>query len=338
MRDYMGFSIRNASKLLEDLGRQERTAREARGDRSRRDEAERKAKSIRETLLTELSSVAAYEYLDVTGAGNAINFRTLWQEKNFGVDCLASLARDWKEGRAYYEDFFASPHIDLALFPAFSFVIQFTFTLAQSYISRDEQNFYIIDNPVRKDKIFGLPYVAPSSWKGSLRAALWRLDKKEKDPHIRHLFGNEDNEKEIENQEDSHAGCLQFFPTFFTRKGLEIINPQDRKTRAGSNPIPFESVPRDSEGSFTLLYVPFDLIGEAEKDTRQQVAGELKLVVQGLRAMFRTYGFGAKTSSGFGLAKEEIQGTLHLRMKDGQPAKLASFTDLMKSAEKFGNG
>ena len=166
MRDYMGFSIRNASKLLEDLGRQERTAR--------------KAMSIRETLLTELSSVAVYEYLDVTGAGNAIDFRTLWQEKNFGVDCLASLARDWKEGRAYYEDFFASPHIDLALFPAFSFVIQFTFTLAQSYISRDEQNFYIIDNPVRKDKIFGLPYVAPSSWKGSLRAALWRLDKKEK--------------------------------------------------------------------------------------------------------------------------------------------------------------
>jgi CRISPR-associated protein Cmr2 len=179
MRDYVSYEIQNASKLIEDLGQQERVVGEARSpeNRSRRDEAERRAKGIRETLLTGVQPAAAYEYLEVTGKGNAINFRTLWQEKNFGVDCLADLARNWKEGREYYQGLFASPHIDLSIFPPFSFVIQFTFTLAQSYISRDEQNFYIIDNPVRKDKIFGLPYVAPSSWKGSLRSVLDAIPK-----------------------------------------------------------------------------------------------------------------------------------------------------------------
>jgi CRISPR-associated protein Cmr2 len=335
MRDYIGYEIQNASKLIEDLGQQERVVGEARGpeNRSRRDEAERRAKGIRETLLTGVQPDAAYEYLEVTGKGNAISFRTLWQEKNFGVDCLADLVRNWKEGREYYQGLFASPHIDLRIFPTFSFVIQFTFTLAQSYISRDEQkNFYIIDNPVRKDKIFGLPYVAPSSWKGSLRSALWQLGKREKDEDIRRLFGNE---KGIEDQEDSRSGRLHFFPTFFTRKGLEIINPQDRKLRVGSNPIPFESVPRDSEGSFTVLYVPFDRIGEDEKETRREVAAELRLVAEGLQAMFRIYGFGAKTSSGFGLAKEKIQGTLSLRT-EYQQEKFASFVNLVKSAEKFG--
>src|SRR5436309_2877924 len=132
MRDYMSYKIQNASRLIEDLGRQERTVREARGpeNRSRRDEAERRARSIRETLLADLPPAVIYEYLDVTGKGDGVSFRTLWQEKNFGVDCLASLSRDWKEGRDYYQRFFASPHVDLSIFPTFSFVIQFTFTLA----------------------------------------------------------------------------------------------------------------------------------------------------------------------------------------------------------------
>ena len=118
---------------------------------------------------------------------------------------------------------------------------------------------------------------------------------------------------------------------------MEIINPQDRKTRASSNPIPFESVPRDSEGNFTLLYVPFDHIGEDEKETHEQVTEELKLVAQGLQAMFRIYGFGAKTSSGFGLAKEKIEkGTLNMKGRD-QQVEFAGFAKLVESAEGLGN-
>src|SRR6266851_268287 len=235
IRDYMDHELQRVLRQIEDLGRQEQIARDARGlgpeDRRRRDEAEGRARRTRESLLTDLPLATTYEFLDTTGTANAINFRTLWQEKNRRIDCLQELARRWKEGSAYYRGVFETPQVDLAILPAYSFVIQFTFTLAQSYISRDEQDFYIIDNPVHKDKIFGLPYVASTSWKGSLRAALWQLGHREDDKTIRRLFGNE---KGTEEPEDFRTGRLYFYSTFFTMKGLEIINPQDRVTRAGS--------------------------------------------------------------------------------------------------------
>ncbi len=59
-----------------------------------------------------------------------------------------------------------------------------------------------------------------------------------------------------------------------------------------------------------MLYIPLDLIGKDEEKTREQVAQELQLICEGLQAMFRTYGFGAKTNSGFGLAKETLQKVL----------------------------
>lgn len=332
IRDYIDHELQRALRQIEDLGRQEQIAREARGpeNRRRRDEAEGRARKTRENLLTDLPPAAMFEFLDTTGTASAVNFRTMWQEKNRRVDCLQELAKRWKEGSAYYRGIFESPKIDLALLPAYSFVIQLTFTLAQSYLSRDEQDFYIIDNPVRKDKIFGLPYVAPTSWKGSLRAAFWQLGKQESNPIIRQLFGNE---KGTEDPENFRAGYLYFYPTFFTVKGLEIINPQDRESGAGSLPILFESVPEGTRGVFTLLYVPFDLIGKDEQETRKQVAEDLQLVAIGLQAMFRTYGFGAKTSSGFGLAREDTRGTLALQV-DYPSESFDSFTWLTRAAEK----
>lgn len=232
-----------------------------------------------------------------------------WQKQNSGrVNCLRFLP---EAVAAFYKEIFETPSIDLALLPPYSFLIQFTFTLAQPYISRDEQDFYIIDNPVRKDKIFRLPYVASTSWKGSLRAAFWQMGYKGKDKRVRCLFGNEKDEGEKEKTGDDvvafQAGRLYFYPTFFTVKSLEIINPQDRKLRSGKLPIPFESVPQDAEGVFTLLYVPFDVIGDEREGIRQQVAEDIKLVAQGLKEMFRTSGFGAKTSSGFGLANGDLK-------------------------------
>ncbi|MGI9057472.1 MAG: RAMP superfamily CRISPR-associated protein [Ktedonobacteraceae bacterium] len=329
MRDYMNYEIQGALKLIEDLGRQENQIEEAKRarDRQKREDAERRAQSIRESLLKQLPPAVAYEFLDGTKSADAVSLRTVWQERNRRVDCLQELTSSWKEGSEYFRSNFASPRIDLTLLPTYSFAIQFTFALAQPYISRDEQTFYIIDNPVRKDKIFGLPYIASTSWKGSLRSALWHLDHKEEDEPIRHLFGNE---KGVEEQEKLRSGRLSFYPTFFTLKSLEIINPQDRKLRSGSNPIPFESVPKGSEGTFTLLYIPFDLIGEEEGKTRTQMTDELKLVVTGLQAMFQLYGFGAKTSSGFGLAREDIKGTLSIKGKEQQEA-FKSFSKLVST-------
>jgi len=146
------------------------------------------------------------------------------------------------------------------------------------------------------------------------------------DESIYRLFGNEKGE---EDQNKLHAGRLYFFPTFFRHQSLEIINPQNREKRSGRNPIPFESVPiaiidksaptglTDEEknikfttGVFTLLYVPFDCIGQIEGETHRQVAEDLEHVAKGLQTMFRETGFGAKTRSGFGLAKEPLQEVL----------------------------
>ncbi len=303
IRDYISHELQGVSNQIEDLSRQEREVLRPE-NRQKRDEAEGRAKRIRENLLTALSSATTYEFLAVTHIANAINFRTTWQEKNRKVDCLQELSKRWREGSRYYRDIFESPEINLTILPPYSFFIRFTFTLAQPYISRDEQDFYIIDNPVRKDKIFGLPYVASTSWKGSFRAALWHSEDKEMTNSIRHLFGNE---KDTDDPKDLQAGCLYFYPTFFTSKSLEIINPQDRKLRVGMNPIPFESVPAGTTGVFTLLYIPFDLIGKDEQETSKQIGGELQIVAKGLQAMFRTHGFGAKTNSGFGLARESLQ-------------------------------
>lgn len=347
MRDYIGGEVQKIAKLLDDLERQERIVRDSRGpeNRTRRNEAERETRRIREQLLSAVPPVATYEFLDATKRADATGLRTTWHEKNRRVDCLQQLTRNWKEARSYL-NMFAAPAIDLSILPAYSFAIQLTFTLAQPYISRDEQNFYIVDNPVRKDKLFGLPYVASTSWKGSLRSALWHSGHKENDEVVRHLFGNEKNveegdkvhasdEKEVEEDNKFYAGRLQFFPTFFPTKSLEVINPQDREHRAGTDPIVFESVPEGSEGTFTLLYVPFDLTGKSDAKTSKQVAADLKLVAQGIQDMFTVYGFGAKTSSGFGLARESVrEGNITIRTGN-HSGEFKSLDELVELADRW---
>jgi CRISPR-associated protein Cmr2 len=213
------------------------------------------------------------------------------------------------------------PEIDLNLLPEFSFLLSFKFTLEKPYLSRDEKDFYIIDNPVRKDKVFGLPFVAPSSWKGSLRAALARLDDNynSENLEIQRIFGNNRHE---ERQEMLRAGRLHFFPTFFSKIDLEIINPHDRDRKVGINPILMESVPEGTSGIFSLLYVPYDLIGKDENEIKNQVIRHIILLMKGIAAMFKDYGFGAKTSSGYGIARSDLaDGKIVLRAKNVKAAK-----------------
>lgn len=192
--------------------------------------------------------------------------------------------------------------------PFGSFLIHFTFTLEKPYLSKDDNDFHIIDNPLVRDKVFRCPMVRPSSWKGSLRHALWQLGHKKDDAQIQRkiqrIFG------EAREDNTGRAGRLYLYPSFFNASSLEIINPHDRKTRVAKNPILFECVPSGTKGTFDLLYVPFDCIGEDEKKICQEVTDDLKLITKGLQAMMTAYGFGAKTSSGFG--------TVGYRLNEGQ--------------------
>jgi len=234
---------------------------------------------------------------------------------------------------------------NLSIFPKGSWAIQVNFTLKKPYISKDDVDFYIIDNPVKKEWVFKVPYVSPSQWKGALRAAMtmelanwWLgLEKADRKKHknqkefvkrrlqLARLFGNEKgvlvDDKRFEAYLDTVAGSkhlnrwyrrslrflcsrtgfiqgsLHFYPTFFDRIGLEVINPHDRKTGAGKQPIYFECVPAGTPGIFTLLYVPPANIDE---DTAK---ADLKAVAKGVQVMLTQYGFGAKTSSGYGVAE-----------------------------------
>lgn len=263
---------------------------------SKKEQEEKEAQADKKrSELLESCPHLCYHTLAVSRKESADKLRAAWAMKNI----LAEIPDpDWSSWNNI-----SAPAFNLSILPKYSFVIQFTFRLAKPYISRDEQEFYIIDNPVRKDRVFGLPYVAPSSWKGSLRSALWQLGYKEENEQIQRIFGNE---RASEDEAKFRKGRLHFYPTFFNKKSLEVINPHDREKRVGSFPIYFESVRVDAEGIFSLLCIPFDLVGANKNENKIQIASDLKLICEGLHAMLTIYGFGAKTSSGFGNTKSEL--------------------------------
>lgn len=194
--------------------------------------------------------------------------------------------------------------------PSLSFMLHIPFQLEKPYISQDESDFYILDNPLRKERAFGTPMVAATSWKGALRAALWQLGYEDRNEVIIRLMGNP------RKGDEDKAGRLHFYPTFFDDIGLEIVNPHDRETGTGKDPILMESVPK-GVGTLALLYVPFGPIEQTDDTKRAEVAQDLEVVAHGIRAMLTTYGFGAKTSSGFGMTYEQLvsEGKLAVKAK-----------------------
>ena len=293
--ELFAFLSKQVNSNIKELIKLDLDARNAKGKGKKN--IEKEAEVIRERLINADPNLhLCYHGLAVSSKeDSADKLRSTWAKKNISVILTEPTWNTIREIKI--------PTFDFSILPQFSFAIQFTFKLAKPYISKDEQEFYIIDNPIRKDKVFGLPYVAPSSWKGSLRSALWRLDHEDKEEQIVRIFGNKRGE---EDESMLRKGQLHFYPTFFTMRSLEVINPHDRAKRFGLRPIYFESVPVDAEGTFSLLYIPFDLLGSDKITARNRIASDLKLISEGLQDMFTVYGFGAKTSSGFGSARPDL--------------------------------
>lgn len=192
---------------------------------------------------------------------------------------------------------------DLALLPDHSFFLHIPFTLTAPYLSKDDTSFYVHENPVRKDPVLRVPVVGSTSWKGSFRAALrWILKTKDDDARVIRLLGNSKGE-----EKNFKRGRLSFYPTFFAALEVQVINPHRRDTGAGDKPIHIENVPRGAKGIFALLYTP---IVPSEPDGPlpdwNEVLEDLNHVGQAAYALLAETGFGAKTSSGMGRAKEEI--------------------------------
>lgn len=185
--------------------------------------------------------------------------------------------------------------------------IEVAFTLVTPWYSKDDRPFHVLDNPVRKDRVFGIPFMSAASWKGLLRWAMGmntgligpepiedEQNRKIAEAAILHLFGNEKGASE-----DFRRGALAFYPTWFARVGFEVINPHSRKTRAGTQPIYYEVVPPGTQGTLRLLYAP--LPGQATRDGvhTQDVLGNL---LSAIDQLVTVYGFSAKRTAGWGLA------------------------------------
>src|SRR5690606_6483405 len=175
------------------------------------------------------------------------------------VDPLLSELRDIEEGpkraRGKYQ---RSPPIGRVPYEAVSptllrdwLEISVTFELRAPWFSKDDLPFHVLDNPVHRDHVFGAPFMPASSWKGLLR---WAARMKtgllahfeangntrkgwNDSAEVVHLFGHE-----REEAERFQRGALAFRPTWFNKVGFEVINPHDRATKAGTQPILYEVV------------------------------------------------------------------------------------------------
>lgn len=203
------------------------------------------------------------------------------------------------------------------LFPTGSFFLRFALTLDKPLITRDDEPFYVIENPVAKDTVFRQPMMPSTSWKGLLRYAM-RLQRKQEQKHaddevIVRLFGTEKKET---REGEFKAGRLTFFTTFFNATDLEVLNPHIRERKVGTQPIPIECIREGAQGKFHLLYTPFDLL--AHPNHLPETAEDLEVTVQALRYLMLDLGFSAKRTSGYGvIANRELAGVLQIKV-DGK--------------------
>jgi len=191
--------------------------------------------------------------------------------------------------------------------PASWFALEVEFELLRPWYSKDERLFHVMDNPLRKDRVFGVPFMAASSWKGLLRWACRMQEglrehlRKNKgrfegwrDPDwILHLFGNEKGEEET-----FHQGALVFYPTWFDKIGFEVINPHSRTRRAGTQPIYYEVVPPGAKGTLYLLYAPWPGM-QPSVEPKTFLPGLLKAIDN----LLTNYGISAKRTASWGTAK-----------------------------------
>jgi CRISPR-associated protein Cmr2 len=180
--------------------------------------------------------------------------------------------------------------------------LRIDFELKAPWYSKDDRPLHVLDNPVRKDRVFGVPFMAASSWKGLLRWSCRRLAKHDgtldgwsDPPWIVHLFGNAKGEAE-----EFSRGALQCFPTWFDKVGFEVINPHDRVRRAGTQPIVYEVVPPGRKATLHLLYAPAPGRAETQKVDSVDAVGRLLAAAQKLLTL---YGFSAKRTAGWGIAE-----------------------------------
>jgi CRISPR-associated protein Cmr2 len=304
-----------ASKYDQEIMKLEEEKKNSKTDNDRQRQIKEEIKSKKQELLRKLkgNATTSSEIL----ASGLIDNVTIWWANDYprkqDVQDIYMLIAASLEEEAFPLPGLTNYHWPPNWMPTW-FCIDVSFTLKSPWHSKDDRPFHVLDNPVRKDRVFGVPFMSAASWKGLLRWAcrmqaglsdhLEKHDMKMdgwKDPSwIVHLFGNEKSE-----QKDFLSGALVFYPTWFNKLGFEVINPHSRKTRAGTKPIYYEVVPAGTKGKLQLLYAP--LPGEIEND-KVKPADFFDSLIDSIKALLETYGISAKRTAGWGTAKIDENG------------------------------
>jgi CRISPR-associated protein Cmr2 len=201
-------------------------------------------------------------------------------------------------------DVLEQPPSSLQTLPPFSGLLRFKFKLARPVITKDDRAFYFLDNPVRKDVAFGRPLFAATSWKGCLRAAFRSLFADTRRSSELRLFGSRKNDDETSDV-SRIRGRLVFFSSHWPSIGTYVINPHDRRKKTGM-PIYYETIPEGAEAWYAVLYCPWGPAALSGEKSPVEAAEDLSGVASSVAHQFLLQGFGAKTSAGFGLARDVV--------------------------------
>ena len=250
------------------------------------------------------------------------------------------------------------PEIDVAALPEFSAAITLRFQLLSPLLTRDDDPFYLFDNPVRKDHVFGVPHLAAASLKGLASDAMQRgfpgdvpwveLGEKDQERTMRYrldqamagrLFGVASDDT---NACFSQGGRVHFSPVWFSHVQLLVMNPTKEETGLGTFPIHFEAVaPVDDAGKPVKADISFYYFNPAGTEHADEVTArtDLACLVGALAAWWPALGLGAKRLAGYG-AIEPISavccGTGYADMK--KPLEFAGSDSWKKLAQRIARG
>jgi CRISPR-associated protein Cmr2 len=302
-RDYYAF---RQAQLKDTLSELEQTAEQfehakAQKDKKAREESEDKIRQAANNAV-KIDPHLSYLWFEASASELRNAVRDAWR-RSLAISALPEAFR-------FVPDNTAITHM-----PSLSFQLHVPFRLQKPYLSKDDRDFCVLDNPLRRERIFQSPMVAATGWKGALRAALWQIGFREDHKAVLRLLGNP------RTSQEGQAGRLHFYSTFFEKTVAEVINAHNRQTGVGERgPILMECVPQGTMGELVLLYVPFGPFEQIEDERCAEVALDLEVLTQGIQAMFTTYGFGAKTSSGFGTVEDRLAGKGRLALRAALPS------------------
>jgi len=262
--------------------------------------------------------------------------------KDFPLSWLKNQKKVWEIDK----ELIPPNKIDITSHIPNTFAIKSNFKLTAPYYSSDDDDFYIINNPCLKESVFKVPMVRGSSWKGALLNAGIEILKNTDDfkqlGSLFRIFGTgnneyrnlfDENDKVIETKiltflafefgvdltknvkeilaayfkTKAQKGRAIFYPTYFDKLSIELINPHNRKTKAGTIPIHYEVVPEGKTGTLQIIYIPFDAVTEKDETVKEQANQDLEFLKECIHKVSEN-GIGAKTKLGWG--KFDINGEI----------------------------